>query len=82
MAVVVLVQDVAAQLGVKVMALHRCGQLPCQPVAFAGDPGLQPVAGVVGFDDQPLNDKVAVAFEPRISRYGGWRGDHAFFVNL
>jgi hypothetical protein len=35
----------------------------------------------VGFDDQPLNHDVSVAFEARIRGDECW-GDGAFFVNL
>ena len=81
MAVVVLVQDVAAQLGVKVMALYRGGQLSCEIDALTGAPGLQSVTGVVGFDDQPLHHHVPVAFKPRIAG-NQCRGDHTLLMNL
>ena len=65
MAVVMLVEHVAAQLRPEVPAVEVRRHGSEQPLAVRRLPDLPAIAGVVGLDTQVLHDEVAIALEPR-----------------
>jgi len=80
-AVMVLVQHIAAQFGAIVSALEVRRQLPTQPLPIRGLPDLHPIADVLGLNLQILDDEVAIPFEPGSRRNGMGRRDRDRLVD-
>src|SRR6202521_301963 len=78
----VLVEKVSAKCRSEMAALERRGKLAAQGLALRGLPACQPIAGILGRDNQILNHEITVAQEARARRNRLRRLDEAVFIDL
>ncbi len=81
LAVVVLIEHVAAQLRPEVPAVKARRQLAHAPLPVRGLPHLEAIANVVGRNAQLLHDEVTIPFEAGVRRQRLTRGDLDGLVN-